>query len=185
MTTQSQRKIRAQRPQASPPLPQPDPQEIDVNALAASLLRQYGTTQAATEAMVAQAQTSPGLMSALTADLRLIVGPIVARASAYSRNTTFQAYKTAKAAAPPNTRGWAQAVEKSLLDGFRLHNGKTLREGHADDLAATVANYRSQSADMTLKADWLDLIIGRLKPGKTVGQSMAEKDVAALLEDAA
>lgn len=77
-----------------------------------------------------------------------------------------------------------RVIDRGLSD-FRLHDGTRLADATAEQLQAEKERYEKQAQDMAHKGRWFGLILQRIKSGKTVGQSLSEKQLQELREEAA
>lgn len=80
--------------------------------------------------------------------------------------------------------GRVVALAKGTMLMFPLPGGKPLGEAGRDDLVKAESFYASQSADMSAKARWLQLVMQSLPAGKKVGDVMTDKRLRELQAEA-
>ena len=73
------------------------------------------------------------------------------------------------------------ASTRAMLMDFPLPGGKALRDAIKPDVEAASSFYSKQSTDMGYKSRWLSLVAGKVKKGKTVGQSL-DNDALEILQ---
>jgi hypothetical protein len=78
----------------------------------------------------------------------------------------------------------AQAVAASLMDDFKLPNGKKLGDATRYDLDAALAVYRIQSDDAAIKHRWMRLVQQCLSGSQTVRERLTDERLAELREEA-
>lgn len=176
---------------ARPPLPlshdgAPSPDEAPgLYAVARACLDESATIEIAAAALLDACSDDATLMAALmrNAAQQRAVAVVRAVASAQRRAVwTATAGSPAPRATPPGVtplpsgqlaRMARRNVER-LLDGFRLPRGTRLRDAGRVEIVEAEALYRSQSATMAGRAEWLALIAQGLTENQTVGQRYSE-----------
>ena len=161
----------------------------DVSEIVRNLLAEHGTTAAAAEALIAEAQSDPALYGQITQDaLRSLCFAAVRRVVGNERNTVWREAamapvikKRATALAPVSE--WGAAVGRSLLDQYHVKNGKALGDATAEEVLETIANLEEKAADMMSKGRWLRLILSKVTPGKIVRECVTEDEVHRLQAD--
>lgn len=141
--------------------------------------------QGAIDALIAKAEADPDLYSALTKNaLRDGADRAVRNVVTADRQLAWKAPLTApvnvtkpRAAA---IEAWSDAICDSILDTYRLSNGKKLGDGTKDDVMETVQGLEAQAEDMLVKARWMRLIVAGMKGKKTVRQVYDDAAVKAL-----
>lgn len=141
--------------------------------------------QGAIEALIAKAEADSDLYAALTKNaLRDGADRAVRNVVTADRNLAWKAPVTA----PSNVtkpraaalEAWSDAICESILDSYRLSNGKKLGDGTKDDVLDTVNGLEAQAEDMLVKARWMRLIVAGMKGKKTVRQTYDDAAVKAL-----
>ena len=145
-----------------------------VSTLAKALLDQHRSIEGAAEALVLVALQDPEVRDALTKDaLRNAAFMAVRQASATQRNTAWKVAATVPLAA--SAKDWANAIGNGLLSTYRLTSGQLLQDATLEEVLETIRVLEEQASDMMDKAAWLRLVSQAVKPGKTVGESITEK----------
>lgn len=141
--------------------------------------------QGAIEALIAKAEADPDLYAALTRNAlrdgadRAVRNVVVSdRKLVWEAPTAIPA--TVKSPRRAATEAWSQAISESILETYRLSNGKKLGDGTKEDLSETIGLLEAKSTDMMTKARWMRLIMAGMKGKKTVRQVYDDAAVKAL-----
>lgn len=176
-----------------------------IPTLCRSLLQQHGTVEKAAEALEVMAANDPTLYKELTANLlrdacfgavrRVVLAdrnnvykeaaahhqaPIHVPATIQPASASSQAQSDSAAASQQRFASWS----RSLLNEYRIFNGKSLGDATKAELFETVNLLRGRATDMVVKSNWLERIAKRMDDSRTVRAQLTETEVLSLQKEA-
>lgn len=158
-----------------------------LESLADSLLSEHRVTQKALPSMLAKVMADEDLRHEVM--VRLIESEC-RRVLDVRMNFRHQQIKRRTGGGPvgaarsSDMSAWAGAVAESLMDDFRLPNGRKLGDATRDDLRMALAGYQTTADDALVKVRWLRLVQQSTPHGKTVRQALTDERVKELREEA-
>ena len=184
---------------AHQPAPEPKPmtalavvptEDLDLDPLerlADEMLAEHRVTQYALPAMLGRVMADDDLRTAALEKLigaecrRTLDARLAFRAQAEKRRTGGGPLGAQRSS---NLSGWAGAVAESLMDDFKLPNGRKLGDAVRADLQAALASYQILADDARIKHRWLTFVLQSVPAGKTVREALTDARLKELREEA-
>lgn len=157
----------------------------DVGKLARELLAKHGNiSEAATELEEMCDEDAVLYRAVVNGHMRALCSEIIGKVCRVDRRASFSA-PPIKTLSAVRMAALADAVESTLMDGFRLPGGKALGDATKPDLIMAANGYAAQIGDMMIKRRWLSLIADKMKDDRqTVRTELNEQTLQALKAEA-